>query len=108
MDTKKSWNQCRKKIRYRSEHDANIYRKKCSAERNVELDYYWCGYCNGYHLTSLEFNPEAQGMMEKDGILVRIPTEESAERKAARRYYIGKKNRIRMNIAEFEQLLATS
>lgn len=46
------WNQCGRKIRYRDEHTANQYRKKCEKERGVKLDYYWCNFCGGYHLTS--------------------------------------------------------
>lgn len=49
------WRQCRSKIRYRDEHTANHYRKKCERERGKKLDYYWCGHCGGFHLTSREF-----------------------------------------------------
>lgn len=50
---KREWKTCGKKIRYRDEHSANQYKKKCERERNVKLDYYWCPYCKGYHLTSI-------------------------------------------------------
>ena len=54
------WRQCRSKNRYRDEHTANYYRKKCERERGTKLDYYWCGHCKGYHLTSSEFVFAAQ------------------------------------------------
>jgi len=47
------WTQCKSKSRYRDEHLANIYRKKYEKERGKKLDYYWCHYCNGFHLTSI-------------------------------------------------------
>ncbi len=46
------WWQCGRKKRYRDEHTANQFRKKCEQARGKKLDYYWCGYCKGYHLTS--------------------------------------------------------
>ena len=49
------WGQCKRKKRYRDEHTANYYRKKFEQARGQKLDYYWCPYCNGYHLTSAEF-----------------------------------------------------
>lgn len=51
---KKEWKQCGSKKRYRDEHMANHYRKLFEQERGKKLDYYWCRYCNGYHLTSQE------------------------------------------------------
>lgn len=49
-----TWRQCGRKMRYRDEHTANYYRRKCEMQRGQKLDYYWCGYCNGFHLTSLD------------------------------------------------------
>ncbi len=46
------WRQCGSKKRYRDEHTVNIYRKMFEKERGKKLDYYWCNYCNGFHLTS--------------------------------------------------------
>ena len=51
---KKKWKQCGRKKRYRDEHSANHYRKMFEKMRGKKLDYYWCGYCKGYHLTSSE------------------------------------------------------
>ncbi len=48
----KIWRQCGRKKRYRDEHTANQYRKLFERERGKKLDYYWCCYCRGYHLTS--------------------------------------------------------
>ena len=51
---KSIWRQCKRKNRYRDEHTANLYRRKFEQERGKKLDYYWCPYCNGFHLTSVE------------------------------------------------------
>jgi|GEM_PF-4193624 len=51
---KSIWKQCKSKNRYRNEHDVNLYRKMYERERGKKLDYYYCVYCNGYHLTSAE------------------------------------------------------
>lgn len=48
------WRQCGSKRRYRDEHTANKFRKLFEKERGKKLDYYWCEYCRGYHLTSKE------------------------------------------------------
>lgn len=53
---KSIWRQCKRKNRYRDEHTANYYRRKFEQERGKKLDYYWCPYCNGFHLTSAGFN----------------------------------------------------
>ncbi|MBR6849977.1 MAG: hypothetical protein IKM88_07070 [Lachnospiraceae bacterium] len=50
--TRMIWKQCGRKKRYRDEHTANQYRKLFEQLRGRRLDYYWCKYCNGYHLTS--------------------------------------------------------
>ena len=50
----KIWRQCGSKKRYRDEHAANKYRKIFERERGKKLDYYWCEYCKGFHLTSKE------------------------------------------------------
>ena len=52
---KSIWRQCTGKRRYRDEHTVNYYRRVCERERGKKLDYYWCKYCNGFHLTSKEF-----------------------------------------------------
>ena len=49
-----TWRQCKRKKRYRDEHQVNYYKKLCERARGIKLDYYWCAYCNGYHLTSSE------------------------------------------------------
>lgn len=59
---KSTWNQCGKKNRYRDEHAANFYKRKCERERGQKLDYYWCPYCKGFHLTSEEFRPAGYGI----------------------------------------------
>ena len=51
---KSIWKQCKSKNRYRNEHEVNQYRKMYERERGKKLDYYWCVYCKGYHLTSAE------------------------------------------------------
>lgn len=51
-DNKNVWTTCKSKHRYRDEHIANIYRRKCEQHRGKKLDYYWCPYCNGFHFTS--------------------------------------------------------
>ncbi len=53
--TKSMWNQCGRKKRYRDEHTANHFRKLFEQERGKKLDYYWCTYCKGYHLTSTQY-----------------------------------------------------
>lgn len=50
--TRLVWWQCGRKKRYRDEHEANINRKRCEQMRGKKLDYYWCGFCKGFHLTS--------------------------------------------------------
>ena len=50
--SKSLWSQCTSKKRYKDEYSANRYRKICQRARGVKLDYYWCHYCNGFHLTS--------------------------------------------------------
>lgn len=51
------WRQCGKKNRYSNESKAYHYKKKYERERGIKLDIYWCTYCNGYHLTSKEWQP---------------------------------------------------
>ncbi len=50
--TYRAWRQCGRKKRYRDEHTVNLFRKMFEKERGTKLDYYWCNYCNGFHLTS--------------------------------------------------------
>lgn len=50
--SKSIWKQCKSKQRYRDEHMANYYRRRCEEQRGQKLDYYWCPNCNGFHLTS--------------------------------------------------------
>ena len=52
---KSIWKQCTSKKRYKDEHTANAYRKICERSRGKKLDYYWCVYCSGFHLTSERF-----------------------------------------------------
>ena len=59
LGMKKSiWRQCTSKKRYGDEHKSNHYRKMFERQRGKKLDYYWCVYCKGYHLTSREGNLE--------------------------------------------------
>lgn len=47
---------CRTKKRYRNEHEVRRIIKLCEKSRNKRLDFYYCQYCNGYHITSrIEF-----------------------------------------------------
>ena len=55
--TYSEWRQCGRKKRYRDEHTANLYRKMFERERGKKLDYYWCYFCKGFHLTSQERHP---------------------------------------------------
>lgn len=48
---KEVWRQCGKKKRYKDESDARAVLRKCKERRGVDLDYYYCVYCKGYHLT---------------------------------------------------------
>lgn len=104
MANKRTWNQCRKKNRYRDEHTANLYRRKFEEARGTKLDYYWCAYCHGFHLTSEEFRPEGYGITEDEETMEYVPIIRPVSI-ADRNYYVGRKNRIRMTITEFEQLL---
>ena len=61
---KSIWKQCKRKNRYRDEHTANYYRRIYERERGKKLDYYWCPYCNGFHLTSVEIYMEDSGLKE--------------------------------------------
>lgn len=105
MTNKRTWNQCGKKNRYRDEHTANLYRRKCEMEHGVKLDYYWCAYCNGFHLTSEEFRPEGYGLtvIDEDTYIYMRPIADVDEN---RMRYVGKKNRRRIGIKEFERMLA--
>ena len=62
------WRQCKRKKRYRDEHAVNHYRRIFEQERGKKLDYYWCPYCNGYHLTSAEFIAAYLGLEEVSGL----------------------------------------
>ena len=39
------------KRRYRDEHEARQAIKSCQKSRDVALDFYYCDFCKGYHLT---------------------------------------------------------
>ena len=45
------WYSCKRKMRYRSESDALHTITMIRRYRDVELDAYYCSWCNGYHLT---------------------------------------------------------
>lgn len=45
------YRQCGSKKRYRDEKDARKILRKCEKERGQKLDYYYCSYCSGWHLT---------------------------------------------------------
>lgn len=62
---KRIWRQCKRKHRYRDEHSANYYRRVCERQRGIKLDYYWCCYCNGFHLTSADLAPALYGLDEE-------------------------------------------
>ena len=61
---KNEWRQCKSKNRYRDMHTVNHYKKMCERSRGKKLDYYWCTYCNGYHLTSVEATEENGYMLQ--------------------------------------------
>lgn len=69
---KNYWKQCGSKNRYRDEHTANYYRKMFEKKRGKKLDYYWCSHCNGFHLTSMEFDPKYYVFAETDTIAVAV------------------------------------
>ena len=52
------WNQCKRKKRYRDEYQASYYCKLFWKERGTKLDFYWCRYCEGFHLTSSTDTPD--------------------------------------------------
>lgn len=60
---KSIWRQCKSKNRYRNEHEVNLYRKMYERERGKKLDYYYCVYCKGFHLTSTEGRPMEAAMV---------------------------------------------
>lgn len=48
---------CKRKVRYRDTAEVLKALRKCKQKRGDELDYYYCDYCHGYHLTSkMEFD----------------------------------------------------
>ena len=53
VDRGKVFRQCKSKKRYRDEKQARAVMKRRSREVGY-LDYYYCVYCNGWHLTSKE------------------------------------------------------
>ena len=69
---KSIWRQCKRKNRYRDEHAANYYRRKFEQERGKKLDYYWCPYCNGFHLTSAEINTKDYDLEETRSLVVAV------------------------------------
>lgn len=42
---------CKRKYRYKNEHEALQGIKKARVDRGAELDYYACPFCKGFHLT---------------------------------------------------------
>lgn len=53
---KSHYQDCRRKIRYRTEHEAlTQIRKIHDKGRDTYLDVYYCDNCNGWHITSREF-----------------------------------------------------
>lgn len=53
------YRQCGKKTRYKDESAVRAVKKKCEAARGEKLDWYYCSYCKGYHLTSLLEPPKS-------------------------------------------------
>ena len=50
------YNDCRRKVRYASEHEALKHIKRMRQDRDTGyLDCYWCTECRGWHLTSREW-----------------------------------------------------
>ena len=45
------WRQCKKKRRYRDENEVRKMMKIRQNASGQRLDYYFCEYCKGYHLT---------------------------------------------------------
>lgn len=66
MKKKQIWKTCGSKNRYRDEHTANYYRKVYENMRGTKLDYYWCPYCDGFHLTSTGLDPRYYSFDEID------------------------------------------
>lgn len=53
--------ECKGKKRYSSEHDVRQTIKTCQKYRDVQLDFYYCENCLGYHITSrMEFRVEGE------------------------------------------------
>lgn len=63
------WKQCGSKRRYRDAHMANTFMRKYENERGKKLDYYWCRYCKGFHLTSMELDLKYTDVSEDDQLL---------------------------------------
>lgn len=106
MAKKSIWNQCGRKNRYRDEHTANYYCRVLGEERGVKLDYYWCAYCNGFHLTSGEFRPEGYGLrQDESGEWIHMGASGS-RMPVIRRYYMGKKYSKNISMEEFEKMYA--
>lgn len=48
----KKWRSCGKKKRYRDENAVREAIRRVHKKREVYLDYYYCEYCKGWHMTS--------------------------------------------------------
>lgn len=63
-DKNKKWRQCEKKKRYRDESEVRAVMRKRMKEADVKLDFYYCTYCKGYHLTHKKTGFDGWGDLE--------------------------------------------
>lgn len=54
VDKSSLYRQCKSKKRYKDEHQVGQMMKKRQRVTDAKLDYYYCVYCKGFHLTSKE------------------------------------------------------
>ena len=54
MKNKSHYNDCRRKIRFKDEHEAAKHARKYEKPLRV----YYCAYCEGYHLSSRQYYRE--------------------------------------------------
>ena len=73
-DREHHWNyvayqSCKRKVRYKTQHDANRARKQAVEKRpHQKLSMYFCEYCKGWHLCKVEnkFNYDNRADYEQD------------------------------------------
>lgn len=57
----RAYHSCGSKTRYKDEHAARQAVKRCRENFDKEYDFYYCGRCKGYHLTSYREYTEIEG-----------------------------------------------